>query len=320
MANTTVALNGEHIALPFSTTAPLYYVDRPNIFDGISDQWASLAGPLIAYWGLSLFFHWLDMSEWKWLDKYRIHESAEVKSKNLVSRREVFVAVVFQHVVQTALGYLWLDEAQAPADHIAGMAKIANALAPATASVLGASRSLMYLPDIAYFVYWWIIPTVQLLGAMVIIDTWQYFLHRLMHENKWLYRQFHSWHHRLYVPYAFGALYNHPVEGFLLDTVGAGIAEAATGMSLRQALVLFVVSTLKTVDDHCGYKLPFDPLQLITSNNADYHDIHHQQVGIKSNYAQPFFVHWDTLLGTRMTRGDMAERKRKQLERRQKAE
>ena len=141
-----------------------------------------------------------------------------------------------------------------------------------------------------------------------------------MHENKWLYRQFHSWHHRLYVPYAFGALYNHPVEGFLLDTVGAGIAEAATGMSLRQALVLFVVSTLKTVDDHCGYKLPFDPLQLITSNNADYHDIHHQQVGIKSNYAQPFFVHWDTLLGTRMTRRDMAERKRKQLEKRQKAE
>ena len=97
-----------------------------------------------------------------------------------------------------------------------------------------------------------------------------------MHENKWLYRQFHSWHHRLYVPYAFGALYNHPVEGFLLDTFGAGIAEAATGMSLRQALVLFVVSTLKTVDDHCGYRLPFDPLQRLTSNNADYHDIHHQ--------------------------------------------
>ena len=141
-----------------------------------------------------------------------------------------------------------------------------------------------------------------------------------MHVNKTLYRWFHSWHHRLYVPYAFGSLYNHPLEGFLLDTVGAGIAEAATGMSLRQALVLFVVSTLKTVDDHCGYKLPFDPLQLITSNNADYHDIHHQQVGIKSNYAQPFFVHWDTLLGTRMTRGDMAERKRKQLEKRQKAE
>lgn len=97
-----------------------------------------------------------------------------------------------------------------------------------------------------------------------------------MHDNKWLYRHFHSWHHRLYVPYAYGALYNHPVEGFLLDSVGAVIAESVTRMNSRQALLLFVVSTLKTVDDHCGYRLPFDPLQIITSNNADYHDIHHQ--------------------------------------------
>lgn len=108
------------------------------------------------------------------------------------------------------------------------------------------------------------------------VDTWQYFLHRAMHLNKWLYKNVHSWHHRLYVPYAYGALYNHPVEGFLLDSLGSVIAEALTGMSVRQAMLLFTISTLKTVDDHCGYKLPFDPLQLMSSNNADYHDIHHQ--------------------------------------------
>lgn len=108
------------------------------------------------------------------------------------------------------------------------------------------------------------------------IDTWQYFLHRFMHVNRFLYRHFHSWHHRLYVPYAFGSLYNHPVEGFLLDTLGAALAELFSGMSTRQATFLFIVSTFKTVDDHCGYRLPFDPLQLLTTNNADYHDIHHQ--------------------------------------------
>jgi sphinganine C4-monooxygenase len=80
----------------------------------------------------------------------------------------------------------------------------------------------------------------------------------------------------LYVPYAFGALYNHPVEGFLLDSLGAVIAEQLSGMSVRQAAFLFTISTFKTVDDHCGYQLPFDLLQLLTSNNADYHDIHHQ--------------------------------------------
>lgn len=108
------------------------------------------------------------------------------------------------------------------------------------------------------------------------IDTWQYFLHRFMHVNKFLYKQIHSWHHRLYVPYAFGSLYNHPVEGFLLDTLGAAIAEWATRMTTRQAMLLFVVSTFKTVDDHCGYNLPFDLLQMFSRNNADYHDIHHQ--------------------------------------------
>lgn len=109
-----------------------------------------------------------------------------------------------------------------------------------------------------------------------IIDTWQYFLHRLMHVNKFLYKQFHSWHHRLYVPYAFGSLYNHPLEGFLLDTLGAVIAEWAMGLSTRQAMLLFSVSSFKTVDDHCGYNFPWDPLQMFTRNNADYHDIHHQ--------------------------------------------
>ena len=92
---------------------------------------------------------------------------------------------------------------------------------------------------------------------------------------------FHSRHHRLYVPYAFGALYNHPFEGFLLDTLGAGIAFKLTGMSTRQAMWFFTGSTLKTVDDHSGYALPWDPLQFITSNNAAYHDIHHQSWGIK---------------------------------------
>jgi sphinganine C4-monooxygenase len=78
-------------------------------------------------------------------------------------------------------------------------------------------------------------------------------------------------------------------------------------MSTRQDILLFTFATLKTVDDHCGYSLPFDPLQFLFSNNADYHDIHHQAIGIKKNFAQPFFVHWDAIMGTRMTRKDIAD-------------
>lgn len=120
------------------------------------------------------------------------------------------------------------------------------------------------------------------------MDTWQYFLHRLFHTVPFLYRHFHSVHHRLYVPYAFGALYNHPFEGLLLDSLGAVIAHSAAGMTVRQSIVLFGVSTMKTVDDHCGYKIWWDPFQAVFGNNSEYHDLHHQSWGIKKNFSQPF--------------------------------
>lgn len=101
------------------------------------------------------------------------------------------------------------------------------------------------------------------------IDTWQYTLHRAMHQSTYLYRNFHSVHHRLYVPYAFGALYNHPVEGFLLDTAGAAFASYMAGLSTREEILLFAISSFKTVDDHCGYKIPWDPFQIIWGNNAE---------------------------------------------------
>ncbi|KAG2011529.1 sphingosine hydroxylase [Coprinopsis cinerea AmutBmut pab1-1] len=291
-----------------SSYTPFYYSHNKDLVEGVSDYYLTLAAPVLAYWSLSLFFHYLDTRPWKWLDKYRIHPSEEVASKNLASRSSVVIAVVFQHVLQTLLGLWWLaDDNKTLVDHPASIQNIASQIRPVL-SLFGFADPIRLL-QVAEFVYWWAIPTFQLLAAMFIIDTWQYFLHRAMHVNKFLYRHFHSWHHRLYVPYAFGALYNHPIEGFVLDTLGAAMAEYLTGMSTRQAMVLFSVSTFKTVDDHCGYNFPWDPLQLVTGNNADYHDIHHQVIGIKSNFAQPFFVHWDTLLGTRMTREDIKARR-----------
>ena len=156
-------------------------------------------------------------------------------------------------------------------------------------------------------IYHFVIPALQFFLGIFIVDTWQYFWHRGMHMNKWLYTAFHSRHHRLYVPYAYGALYNHPVEGFLLDTLGAGVAYLITGMTTRQTMWFFSICTIKTVDDHCGYALPFDPLQHLTGNNASYHDIHHQSWGIKTNFSQPFFTFWDHALGT-VWAGDVSRR------------
>jgi sphinganine C4-monooxygenase len=83
------------------------------------------------------------------------------------------------------------------------------------------------------------------------------------------------------------------------------------GLSTRQSILFFGFSSAKTVDDHCGYKLPWDPLQHISSNNAAYHDIHHQSWGIKTNFSQPWFTFWDGWMGT-MWAGDIKNKYERQ--------
>lgn len=305
-----------------SSSQPFYYSIKSETIPGLPDHVLSVSAPFLAYWVLSLTFHVFDISGWRWLDKYRIHESPEVQKRNRVSKTQVVWAVLLQQFLQTLLGLWWIDsDAAMCGGSIAGHLDAMYALVPTLQKLVrfmfgdnfGAHLWGQKADEIVYYAYWWGIPIMQLWFAMFIIDTWQYTLHRAMHVNKFLFKKIHSVHHRLYVPYAFGALYNHPVEGFLLDSVGAAMAELLCGMTVRQAIFLFTLSTFKTVDDHCGYNLPFDVFQMFTGNNADYHDIHHQVIGIKSNFSQPFFVHWDVLLGTRLTRQEIATRRQQKI-------
>ncbi|EHA51024.1 hypothetical protein MCOR27_001954 [Pyricularia oryzae] len=222
-----------------------------------------------------------------------------------------------QRALPTILGVLGLNAAALSKNMAStGHTWLAGALAgghyPAMSNefVTGATTDAAFAAwelGLAKAIYWFMLPALQFWFAVAFLDTWQYFWHRLMHVNKWMYTNWHSRHHRLYVPYAYGALYNHPIEGFLLDTAGAGLAYKLSTMSPRMGMIFFCFSTIKTVDDHCGYKLPWDPLQRITSNNAAYHDIHHQSWGIKTNFSQPFFTIWDRWLNT-MYKGDVTDK------------
>ncbi|KAF7845955.1 hypothetical protein BT93_L5818 [Corymbia citriodora subsp. variegata] len=294
--------------VPSPVSYPFYHFHRASVLSWISDKDLSLLVPLVVYWGVSLIFQLIDTLEIPHFEKYRIHEPEEVKRKNRVTKTQVIIAVLVQQALQTALGlYALEDESMKEVfrDHKGEMEVYGAWISRISFALLGpamASRLLRYCgSELTRWTYWWGVPIAQFLWASFVLDTWQYFLHRYFHTNKFLYKHIHSLHHRLYCPYAFGALYNHPVEGFLLDTVGTVIAHSASFMSTRQAIILFGFSTLKTVDDHCGFALPYDPLQMLFGNNVAYHDIHHQQFGIKKNFSQPYFTHWDVLLKTRMT-------------------
>ncbi|XP_074274572.1 sphinganine C4-monooxygenase 1-like [Silene latifolia] len=231
----------------------------------VSDEILGTFAPIFVYWAYSGIYIMLGS-----LDNYRLHSRKDEDEKNLVSKSTVVKGVLLQQSVQAVVAIILFAVTGNPDD----------ALTEQKSSILVLVR--------------------QFLTGMMVLDTWQYFMHRYMHHNKFLYRHIHSQHHRLVVPYAFGALYNHPVEGLLLDTIGGALSFLISGMSPRMSIFFFSFATIKTVDDHCGLWLPGNLFHVLFKNNTAYHDVHHQLYGSKYNFSQPFFVMWDRILGTYM--------------------
>ncbi|KAF5443314.1 hypothetical protein F2P56_035877 [Juglans regia] len=230
----------------------------------ISDELLGTFVPIVVYWIYSGIYVLLGSFE-----NYRLHSKKDEYEKNLVSKGTVVKGVLLQQIVQAIVAILLFTVTQDEG------------------AVDGPQSSLFVLAR-------------QFITAMLVLDTWQYFMHRYMHHNKFLYKHIHSQHHRLVVPYAFGALYNHPLEGLLLDTIGGALSFLLSGMSPRASIFFFSFATIKTVDDHCGLWLPGNLFHTFFQNNTAYHDVHHQLYGNKYNFSQPFFIMWDRILGTYM--------------------
>ncbi|KAE8807447.1 putative hydroxylase [Hordeum vulgare] len=232
----------------------------------VSDELLGTFVPIAVYWLYSGLYIVLDRME---IDDYRLHPKGEEAVKNVVSKWTVVKGVLVQQGFQIAVSLLLF-------------------------TIIGDDNGTVRKQPPALVI------ALQFIIAMFVMDTWQYFMHRYMHINKFLYKHIHSKHHTLVVPYAFGALYNHPLEGLILDTIGGALSFLVAGMTPRTAIFFFSFATIKTVDDHCGLWLPGNILHMLFSNNSAYHDIHHQLYGNKYNFSQPFFVMWDKILGTYM--------------------
>ncbi|KAI3807604.1 hypothetical protein L1987_23535 [Smallanthus sonchifolius] len=228
----------------------------------VSDEVMGTFAPIVVYWLYAGFLQLLPR-----LDNYRLHTRKEEDAKNVMPMGLVIKGVLLQQLVHAVVSYLLF-------------------LVTSKADLVGTEIQ----PSLFVQVFQFII-------AMFVMDIWQYFMHRYMHTNKFLYRHIHAKHHKLVVPYAVGAFYNNPLEG-LLDTVGGAIAFLISGMTARTAVIFFCFAVIKTVDDHCGLWLPGNLFHIFFQNNTAFHDIHHQLPAY--NFSQPFFSIWDKLLGTHM--------------------
>jgi len=91
----------------------------------------------------------------------------------------------------------------------------------------------------------------------------------------------HAQHHRLYVSYAFGAVYAHWLESFFLDIISFILAGHIAQLSARQSMLFGSWASIKTISDHCGYFFPWDRLSYLDKNGSKFHDLHHQSRGLK---------------------------------------
>jgi sterol desaturase/sphingolipid hydroxylase (fatty acid hydroxylase superfamily) len=131
---------------------------------------------------------------------------------------------------------------------------------------------------------------------IVINDTIFYWSHRLLHHPA-IYKYVHKKHHEFKVTIGIAAMYAHPLEVILsntLPTVGGALLVGAHPVVWFLWLWLRMV---ETVDAHSGYQLPFSPFHLLASvqGGAERHDFHHSHnVG---NFGS-FFIFWDWIMGT----------------------
>jgi sphinganine C4-monooxygenase len=172
MAVNTTAEAFYDALVPSPLTFPVYHSARPDLLTWMSDKHLSLAAPILAYWGLSMLFHALDVSQFAWLEKYRLHDSEEVKSRNLASRADVVWAVFVQQIIQTVLGLVFLDEqgSESQYDHGAGMRACAPWVVRIVQMVCGPAPGEKVLESygqvLVHATYWWIIPSAQFMFAL----------------------------------------------------------------------------------------------------------------------------------------------------------
>ncbi|XP_060974464.1 sphinganine C4-monooxygenase 2-like, partial [Cannabis sativa] len=248
----------------------------------VADEILGIFVPILVYWVYYGMYLLLDL---KIDENYRLHTKRDEMEKNTVDKSTVIKGVLLQQFIQAITTticymvrkYIYIIKVNRKGgDDVDGDDNNDERSMVMTIIILG---------------WQWGI-------AMLVVDTWQYFMHRYMHQNKYLYKYIHSQHHRLVVPYAFGALYNHPLEGLLVDTMSGALSFFVSGMSPKTSIFFFSFATIKAIDDHCGLCLPWNPFHIIFKNNTLYHDVHHQLYGNKFNFSQPFLVMWDKLFGT----------------------
>ena len=157
---------------------------------------------------------------------------------------------------------------------------------------------IMYFDYIFLRDYDSILRTCIEIGFVLLVDDFFfYILHRIMHENKYIYKKIHKIHHRANVPIPFEYIYVHPFE-WMSGMIGPFIGMFLIGgISFEAYCIYLVVRNMHEIHIHSGLKTTGIIKLFPFYGTNEHHDIHHSRRD--GNYASTF-VFWDLILGTKI--------------------
>ncbi|KAL8283029.1 hypothetical protein RB597_010421 [Gaeumannomyces tritici] len=236
----------------------------------------SIVVPLTVHWVVALVYETFDA--FGLFQRYRLLQPDEF-SKNKVTKLEVVRGVLVNQAIIIVVGWIGLAlepglNDQRPADPFGITQEAIRSIED--------TKAIVQSPALTWLAYS-AVTVARIFAALFVYDTWQFWVHLALHM-RWAYKRIHLWHHLLNAPWSYAATYVHPFESFLLDALGPFVTCLIVGLTARERVAVFTLSVLKTLDDHSGYRFPWDPIILfggMTGSDIVYHTVHHQSWGIK---------------------------------------
>lgn len=174
-----------------------------------------------------------------------------------------------------------------------------------TAIIFGISGAVLLLlwqkghtklyEDIHDYPVWWL--PVSLIVALILQETYYYWLHRWMHIPK-VFSIVHKWHHDSHIASPWTAFSFHPLEG-LIQAIFLPLLLLFLPMNLYVLVFMLTIMSISSVINHLDIEIypKWFSKNILTRSiiGASHHSLHHKQY--KYNFGL-YFTWWDKLTKT----------------------
>jgi len=149
--------------------------------------------------------------------------------------------------------------------------------------------------DLTEFPLWYM--PISILIFMVLHDAYYYWMHKWMHDFKWL-RRFHLDHHKSVNTTVLTSFSFHPVESFF-QAIILPVLFMLVPLNIIAILIILLLMTISAIINHAGVEIY--PRNAFFNGfrkhviGATHHDIHHRHA--QKNFGL-YFTYWDRWMKT----------------------